>query len=538
MKTLFTTLLFAMTCCIGFSKSVAILRVGYLPRSPQLSVDTTYSTPAGSTIVVGNGGDFAAALSSASPGDIITLNAGSTYTGTFTLPVKSGSTYIYVISSALASLPAAGTRIALSDVSNMPTIIGPSPSEPAINTAGNVAHHFRFAGIRFTSESGESNNGLIRLGTGSETATNQLPHHIIFDRCIIKGDTTTGGLRGVLFAGNYLAVVDSYVYDWWRTDTQCQGIVGWTGEGPWKLDNNYIEADAENFMAGGSSPAINNLVPSDITVTGNLFSKPVAWNPSDPSYDSVSRNVANLFELKNARRVYIDSNIFQHNWPSVQAGRAIVFTTKDQEGTAPWTVVEDVTFTNNVIDGVHSGFSISGNDGGYPSSGGQRILIANNFIHDLGGALWGEGGATPSTVFNMSGGMRYVTIRHNTIIHTADFPADGSFITASGGETYDDFRFTDNIVEHNTYGIKGPGYGVGQASLDAWFPSAIFLKNVIVGGSSGSYPVNNYFPANLAAVGFENVPNDYRLDAASPYVEAATDGGYIGAPNSVIGELP
>src|SRR5439155_319481 len=43
--------------------------------------DTTYIAPTGSTIVVGNGGDFQAALNQARPGDVITLNAGSTYTG-------------------------------------------------------------------------------------------------------------------------------------------------------------------------------------------------------------------------------------------------------------------------------------------------------------------------------------------------------------------------------------------------------------------------------------------------------------------------
>ncbi len=534
MKRLALLLTLALTMTVE-AKKVIVKVGGYLPSVPRVSVDTTYTTPSGTNIPAANSGAFTSALSSASPGDIITLTAGVTYTGTFTLPNKGGSTYIYIISSGLASLPASGTRIATSDVSNMPLINGPSPTEPAI-VCDTTAHHFRFVGIRFGSETGEANNGLVRLGTGSETSTSQFPHHIILDRCIVRGDPTTGGRRGVLLSGNYLAVTECYIYDWKLDGTDTQAVAGWTGNGPWKVSNSFLEAAGENMLVGGSDPLILNLVPSDITVTDNTFSKPLNWNPYHASYDSSTWSVKNHFELKNAKRVKVDGNLFTHHWFGAQSGRAILFTTKNQDGTANWSEVSDITFTNNVIDGSHSGVTVSGNDGGYASAGGSRILIANNFFHDIGGSGWGEGGGNYSQIFALTGGMRYLTIRHNTIIH-GTFSDDGLFISADGA-AYEDFRFTDNIVEHNTYGVKGPGFGVGNATLDNWFPVAIFLRNVIVAGSSGSYPANNYFPANMAAVGFENIPNDYRLDAASPYIDVATDGGYVGAPNAVIQELP
>lgn len=58
-----------------------------------------------SVLTVPSGGDFQAALNAAQPGDTIVLQAGATYVGSFTLPVKSGTEYITVQTSALAGLP-------------------------------------------------------------------------------------------------------------------------------------------------------------------------------------------------------------------------------------------------------------------------------------------------------------------------------------------------------------------------------------------------------------------------------------------------
>jgi hypothetical protein len=53
-------------------------------------------------------------------------------------------------------------------------------------------------------------------------------------------------------------------------------------------------------MFGGGDPAIPNLVPSDIEIRRNYFSKPLSWRVGDPSYTGVTWLVKNLLELKNA----------------------------------------------------------------------------------------------------------------------------------------------------------------------------------------------------------------------------------------------
>src|SRR5688572_27428112 len=140
------------------------------PAPPAVLLDTDLVAPTGSAINVSAGGNFQNALNSASPGDVIELAAGATYTGTFTLPKKTGSGWITIRSSAPNSaLPSPGERALPSDAPNMPKIVGPG-GDPAIMTA-NGAHHYRFIGIEFKPANGTYNQGLIRLGNDDTSTT-------------------------------------------------------------------------------------------------------------------------------------------------------------------------------------------------------------------------------------------------------------------------------------------------------------------------------------------------------------------------------
>src|SRR5205809_7970695 len=76
----------------------------------------------------------------------------------------------------------------------------------------------------------------------------------------------------------------------------------------------------------------------------------LTWKVGDPSYAGVAWTVKNLFELKNAQRVLLDGNIFEHNWVGAdQHGAAVLFTVRNQTGSSPWAIVADVTFTHNIV---------------------------------------------------------------------------------------------------------------------------------------------------------------------------------------------
>jgi hypothetical protein len=485
-----------------------------LPDPPRVWLDTTYPALTGRTISVPAGGDLQAALDAAAPGDAIVLQAGATYTGAFVLPNKSGSGWIVVRSSAEASLPPPGTRVTPASRAAMAAIVG-VPGAPALSTAPG-AHHFRFVGIEFRPAPGTYTYGLIRLGSHEATSAAQQPHDIVFDRCYIHGDPVTGGKRGVEVNGARIAIVDSHLSEWKGFGQEAQAIGGWNGPGPFKFVNNRIEAAGENILFGGADPRIPNLVPSDIEVRGNLFTKPLAWNHHDSrTWDGRSRpTVKNIFELKSAQRVLIDGNVFEHNWVDAQAGTAILFTPRNQEGGAPWTIVADVTFTNNIVRHAASGLVILGHDYLYPSRQTQRILIRNVLFEDIGGARWGGGGR----LFEFYDGSRDVVIEHVTAFHT------GNVVTANG-PAHTGFVFRNVIAPHNAYGVIGTGTAVGTGTLTAYFPGAQFARNVLAGGPAWVYPADNSFPLTLDGVGFVNrAGGDYRLADWSPFKRLATDG--------------
>src|SRR5262245_61039466 len=381
------------------------------PEPPRVYLDTTYTPPKGRPIEVKAGGDFQAALDRAKPGDMITLEAGATFTGNFTLPNKPGaaqSGWIVIRSSTSDSnLPAPGTRITPSYSKVLPKIVSPN-SEPAIK-ASSGAHHYRFVGLEIGHKVGSRIYAIVDFD-GGQTSLSEVPHDLIVDRCYIHGNPSDTSRRGVALNSASTAVIDSYISECHESGADSQAIAGWNGPGPFKIVNNYLEAAGENFILGGADSPIQNLVPSDVEFRHNHVAKPLKWKMGHPSYAGIRWSVKNLFELKNAQRVLIESNIFECNWAESQNGFAILFTPRNQSGQSPWSVAQDVTFANNALRRSGGGFNISGpDDEAGVSQPSRRILIRNNLIEDIDGKAWGGDGK----LFQVVGGAGYVTIDHN-----------------------------------------------------------------------------------------------------------------------------
>src|SRR5439155_193376 len=140
--------------------------------------------------------------------------------------------WIYIRSSAYASLPAPGTRVDPGDAGVMPKIVSPNTT-PALQTAF-AAHHYRFVGIEiattFAVRTGTHSNvillGYDANGNGA-TTTAQLPHDITFDRCYVHGTTTGNVIRGLADNGAAIAVADSYFADFRSTGNDTPDDAGW-----------------------------------------------------------------------------------------------------------------------------------------------------------------------------------------------------------------------------------------------------------------------------------------------------------------------
>jgi hypothetical protein len=495
------------------------------PELPRVYLDTTYVAPKGRTIHVAAGDDFQDALDRARPGDVITLQAGAIFTGNFTLPFKSGSEWIIVRTSAPdSSLPPPGARVTPEYAKVMPKIVAPNDA-PALE-APDGAHHYRFIGIEFTVARNVNRAYNVILLGADQTSTSQLPHDLIFDRVYVHGHPDTTVRRGIALNSASTAVIDSWISDCHEESAESQAIMGWNGPGPFKIVNNYLEGAGENIMFGGVDPKIKNLVPSDIEFRRNHCFKPRTWKTGEPDYGKRHWMVKNLFELKNAQRVLIDGNVFEHNWVDAQNGFAILFTVRNQDGGAPWSVVQDVTFTNNIVRRVAAVINLSGIDNNHPSAQSRRFHIVNNLFEEVNGQRWGGGNGT----FLQIGGVPDVYVAHNTILQS------GSIIFAHHGPNAG-FVFSDNIAAHNEYGMVGDGHGIGNPTIGFYFPGGIFKRNVIAGGKRENYPADNFFLNSLAEAGFvDQVRGDYRLAASSKYKKAATDGKDIGCDVDALGK--
>jgi hypothetical protein len=544
---------------------------------PRVYIQSAMSnTPtSGTSSTVSSAASLQAALDNAKCGDTIQLQAGATFTGTFTLPAKScdATHWIIVRTSADDSvLPAEGNRLT-------PCYAGVSslPSRPAFNCAStkNVLAKLVMAGtgngpIAFAS--GASHYRLIGLevtrveGTGTVTALASVvnggtANNLIFDRVWMHGTAQDETTRGVWLEGaTYVSIVDSFFTDFHCISstgscTDSQAIAGGLGSnpgGPYKIAGNFLEASGENILFGGGAAT---LTPADIEISHNHMFKPLTWMKGQAGYVGGKNGnpfiVKNLIEVKNAQRVLLDSNRLEDSWGGFsQVGFAIVLTPKNQSGSngsnlCPVCQVTDVTIRYNSISHVGAGLQIANalSDNGGTALDGQRYSIHDIVIDDIDGVKYN--GPSEFAQISVNAGaplLQNVTINHITAFPTTELFMIGDQVAISA--RMKNFVFTNSIVNAGTYPIWSTGNGgatncaysdVPVNTLAACFNNFTFVANAILAppGSVGQWPLKNFFPASASTVQFVNynggIGGDYRLQSSSPYKAKGTDGKDLGA---------
>jgi hypothetical protein len=219
-------------------------------------------------------------------------------------------------------------------------------------------------------------------------------------------------------------------------------------------------------------------------------------------------------ELKNARRVVLEGNVFENCWAQAQRGFAVQLTVRTEDGNVPWAVVEDVVIRNNWMRKVAQGINILGTDG--TSGLSRRISITDNVFETVGGHF-----------LQLLNGANYVTADHNTIFHS------GLLVSFDGTPSYG-FVYRNNISGRGSNGIFGSGKSEGSVSLAYYAPDSVVTKNVIGGSSASVYPTGNYFPNSIYDARFVNASGgNYSLASDSSYRGLGTDGKDLGAATTV-----
>ncbi|MEO5816102.1 MAG: Ig-like domain-containing protein [Gemmatimonadaceae bacterium] len=498
-----------------------------LATLPQVYLNTTMpAAPAagGKVISVAAGGNLQAAINSALPGDVIELANGATFSGNFTLPNKNtaSTNWVVIRPANMSAVPAEGSRMTPSKAAaaNLPKVISTS-NQGAFNTA-NGAHHFRLVALEVSVPASIANTGLIRLGTSYESTVAQLPHDLVLDRMYIHGTATGTNRRCVSLNGASSAVIDSYISDCHEANGDAQAIAGWSGPGPFKIVNNYLEASGENVMFGGGDPLISGVIPSDIEIRRNHITKPVSWKGGPWT-------VKNLFEIKNARRVLVDGNILENNWAAAQGGSAINLKSVNQGGTCRWCIASDITFSRNLIKNIGSGFNLTGYDAAATGSPTPmtRVTITGNVITGINSGMFdGDGRA-----FLINNNPIDLVISHNTA------PDPTNMAVTFGGpisELPTRLVFRDNIVGGGQYAVKGPGLSPA-ATIAMFLSGGGWRGNVmlVAPADAGGFLIGTSL-TTLSAVGFVSSPLDLHLSASSIFRLKATDGRDPGADVSAV----
>jgi hypothetical protein len=516
-----------------------------VPTPPRVYLNTAWNPPSGATWHPRIGADLQNALNSAHPGDTIVLDAGSVYTGNFTLPAKANpiGQWIYIQSSALNRLPAPGVRVSPSDAPSMAKIVTPNGS-PALNPSPG-ANYYRLVGLEVTTASNQGcqphntpptncfTYELFGQSDGGMNHKNNLPDSITFDRVYMHGSNTYDVREGIQGNVTNLAVIDSYISDIHQSTMDSQAIAVYLNPGPIKIVNNFLSASTEDVMFGGAGGFDDPYIPSDIEIRRNHFFKPLAWDscgaggtlssselqpngircPAGLGYQWVEKN--NL-EFKSARRVVVTGNTFENTWTSAQVGYSVLFTIRtSQSGNIA--VVDDIELASNILQNVDRGFSTLEQDDqcgppSYPSctnkGESKRIWVHNNLILlstnlDVGsqGHNWAhlDGG---SSHLGDAGLTDYV-FQHNTAL-----VIDGSkmwgyiFSTNQSGcppttSSTHNLWILDNVFARQPtgdcgyQGTTGLGYYMGDPSPLAprYLGNVMFVPS---GDPIATWPVHNY----------------------------------------------
>lgn len=470
------------------------------------------------------------AIDAASAGDTISVQAGRTYVENLVLKVKpAGSGYITIQSSALAALPEPDQRVGPADAVNMPTLQAADMNSPVISTEladGVPAHHYKLIGLEIARLPGAGiYHSLIMLESANQDTPDKVPHNFVIDRCYVHGLEGAQTRRGLYLGSRDTQILNSYFAQFHEHGADSQAILSVNGPGGYLIANNYLEAASENILFGGADPAIANLVPSDIHIERNYFHKPLVWRGLSPSW-----NVKNLLELKNARDVTIQYNIFENNWAEAQNGSAILFTVRNQDGAAHWSRIENVVFRYNVVKHTGNFLLLLTSDTAHPSGNLQNLEVSNNLVIITGSAL-GSAGKAIQFVRGPAGavGANYV-FNHNTFIHEEN---GQRFIQIEDGDTgfLPGLVIDNNIIttlEGATGGIFGGG-SQGKFTLDYASPSWSFRNNAMRRRAT-LYPAESHYPGSFGHYRFKDAgAGDFRLRKNSPYYQAGTDGKDIGA---------
>lgn len=274
----------------------------------------------------------------------------------------------------------------------------------------------------------------------------------------ILGDPAKGGKRGIAANGPDLIVRGVLVDNIFLAGQDSQAICGWDNCINLLVDDCQLYAAGETVMIGGADPASADRQPRNVTIRNSTLSKRLAWKGLAAAGD-----VKDVLEFKDCLGALVEDCVLENCWAAAQVGYLIVLTPRNQDGTAPYSNVTDITIRNCTGGHAAALLNILGTDNEAPSGRTSGLTLQGCSFTDIDPSVWvnpttGEWGS--DKLILVGGGPADVTIDGNTI-SGAHIGSQVYFYDCANPKCAN-FRLTNNKWPTSTYGIFGDTAPVGS----------------------------------------------------------------------------
>lgn len=313
--------------------------------------------------------------------------------------------------------------------------------------------------------------GITFRGVAMEGTTNGQTILTAADDCLVEDCTLTGSPigqhRGILANAARVTVRRTAITNIWHSmDTQA--IAGWDGTRDLLVEDCRLEASGENACFGGTDPRSEAGIPQDITFRRCTLTKPAHWRTLANCTNK------NLFELKNAKRVLVEDCAMAYSFVDGQIGFAILLTVRNQDGTAPFSTIEDVIIRRTTVSHCAGGIQLLGTDYTHPSGLMKRVTFDRVTIDDIS-PEWGMN----QRCVQLGAGAEDLAFRNCAFT--------GTGINTAMTFTTDNPRYTRLVVDGCTfpegeYGLKGDveNLPLGRPVLEHYAPGYQWTNNRVV----------------------------------------------------------
>ncbi|MBI3680142.1 MAG: hypothetical protein HY235_07065 [Acidobacteria bacterium] len=370
----------------------------------------------------------------------------------------------------------------------------------------------------------------ILLG-GAPTA---IPGHVVGD-----GDGTGKG-GGVVIEGNHFSKQLYWKYQ--AGPGQPKAPFGPCQEGSYQLDTSkgrlyWCEHDGTG-LAWTPHPACSdgeyfrrNDVAQNCAAGACWVCRGGSFEQVTGPYRGGSYVVKGVIETKSLMNGLIAGNVLENSWSTPVLIPMQVF----NEG-YNWNRVENTEFRDNIIRNSSSGYHNGTEGSGRFTHPNRNVRIVNNLFYDIGITRTPTLRVVTARPAMFQGPCLNCSFEHNTLL--TGLPASAGIMFS--GEPLAGFRFADNILHANLYGIFGDGHGQDCEAIEYYAGRSAFRHNIFINNtgalpnrSAGSCAVKTRYVSPKTLL-FDEA---YRLKRDSPYSAscarkcdfAATDGKDLGA---------